>query len=287
MPAEQIEEANHLLASPPDIDLSVSQRLGFHVVARLAARHGIKVALGVTPGSGTTALVTLPPSLFSPLHSSAAATVTTTATVATTGLVTAGVAAASASPPRAVADKRAATQAKAPVEHRPAPEAAPRAANPVDWSGWWDPAVASAMPAFNPAPANGASPAANAFGSATNGFGPATNGFGSATNGFDPTANGLGSTPNGFEPAANGLGRASHANGSSRSVGGLGAVADGREPGAESTGPARDAYGLVANGSGQATLGTGPNGPQAALVPPPPTPARRPTASARPRSAPA
>ncbi len=160
MPAEQIEEANHLLASPPDIDLSVSQRLGFHVVARLAARHGIKVALGVTPGSGTTALVTLPPSLFSPLHSSAA-TVTTTATVASTGLVTAGVAAASASPPRAVADKRAATQAKAPVEHRPAPDAAARAANPVDWSGWWDPAVASAMPAFNPAPANGVSPAAN------------------------------------------------------------------------------------------------------------------------------
>ena len=37
-------------------------------------------------------------------------------------------------------------------------------------------------------------------------------------------------------------------------------MADGREPGAESTGPARDAYGLVANGSGQATLGTGPNG---------------------------
>ena len=41
MPAEQIEEANALLAAPPDIDLGVSQRLGFHVVARLAdaARH--------------------------------------------------------------------------------------------------------------------------------------------------------------------------------------------------------------------------------------------------------
>ena len=73
MPAEQIEEANALLASPPDIDVGMSQRLGFHVVARLATRHGIKVGLSVTPGSGTTALVSLPPSLFAPLYPAAAA----------------------------------------------------------------------------------------------------------------------------------------------------------------------------------------------------------------------
>ena len=197
----------------------------------------------------------------------------TTATVATTGLVTAGVAAASAAPPRAVADKRAATQANAPVEHRPAPEAAPRAANPVDWSGWWDPAVASAMPAFNPAPANGASSAANAFGSAanafgsaangfgsaTNGFGSATNGFGSATNGFDPTANGLGPTPNG-STCCNGLGRPprQRLQPECRRARGRGRRARARHRGHR---PGSDAYGLVANGSGQATLGTGPNGP--------------------------
>jgi len=298
MPAEQIEEANHLLAAPPDVDLSVSQRLGFHVVARLAARHGIKVVLSVTPGSGTTALVTLPPSLFSPLHSAVAAvtSTTTTTTTATAGLVTAG-AAASAAPARAVADKRAATQANTPAEHRPAPEAPRRAADQVDWSGWWDPAVASAMPAFNPAPANsfdptingfdlvanGFDPAASGVSSAAsgvssaasgvssaangvgvsptaNGFDPAANGVSSATNGFGPTPYGLGPTPNGLDPAVNGLGREGTANGSGRDVGWLEPAADGREPGAERTGTARDANGLGANGSGQAPLGTDLNG---------------------------
>ena len=41
MPPPQLAAANALLAKPPEVDLSVSQRLGFHVVARLAARHGI------------------------------------------------------------------------------------------------------------------------------------------------------------------------------------------------------------------------------------------------------
>ena len=72
MPPEQIDEYNALLATPLEIDLSISQRLGFHVVARLAARHGVKVSLSVTAGSGTTALVTLPPSMFAPLHPSLA-----------------------------------------------------------------------------------------------------------------------------------------------------------------------------------------------------------------------
>ena len=64
LPAEDLEAANRLLADPPDIDLAVHQRLGFHVVARLARRHGVGVALTPTPGSGTTAVVTLPASLF-------------------------------------------------------------------------------------------------------------------------------------------------------------------------------------------------------------------------------
>ena len=43
MPPAQLAAANALLAKPPEVDLSVSQRLGFHVVARLAARHRIGV----------------------------------------------------------------------------------------------------------------------------------------------------------------------------------------------------------------------------------------------------
>ena len=52
--------ANALLADPPEVDLAVSKRLGFHVVARLAKRHGIRVVLSPTPGSGITASIALP-----------------------------------------------------------------------------------------------------------------------------------------------------------------------------------------------------------------------------------
>ena len=133
MPADKIEEANTLLASPPEIDFSVSQRLGFHVVARLAARHGIRVALNVTPGSGTTALVTLPPSLFAPLHP--------TTTIGTHG-------------GRRTVEARSTTQV-VPVDTTPAAPQAAQVQGPRDgsWTGWWDPAIASALPAFNPAPA--------------------------------------------------------------------------------------------------------------------------------------
>ena len=64
MPADDLAEANQLLAHPGDLDLAVAQRLGFHVVARLATRHGIAVSLTATPGSGITAVVVLPASLF-------------------------------------------------------------------------------------------------------------------------------------------------------------------------------------------------------------------------------
>ena len=62
---EDLAEANDLLAHPREVDLSVSQRLGLHVVARLAQRHGIAVSLTPTPGCGVTAAVVLPPELFS------------------------------------------------------------------------------------------------------------------------------------------------------------------------------------------------------------------------------
>jgi signal transduction histidine kinase len=64
MRPEVIQETNRLLSHPPEVDLSVSQRLGFHVVARLAQRHGIEVSLTPTPGTGVTAVVVLPPELF-------------------------------------------------------------------------------------------------------------------------------------------------------------------------------------------------------------------------------
>ena len=64
MPPDELAAANQLLADPPEVDLSVSQRLGFHVVARLAQRHDIRVSLTPTPGCGLTAVVVLPAALF-------------------------------------------------------------------------------------------------------------------------------------------------------------------------------------------------------------------------------
>lgn len=45
MSEEQLAEANERLATPPDLDVSVTRRMGLYVVARLAKRHGIEVRL--------------------------------------------------------------------------------------------------------------------------------------------------------------------------------------------------------------------------------------------------
>lgn len=64
MPADQLTQANEVLAAPRDVDALVSNRLGLHVVSRLAHRYAIQVVLTATSGSGITAVVLLPPSLF-------------------------------------------------------------------------------------------------------------------------------------------------------------------------------------------------------------------------------
>ncbi|WP_155371830.1 sensor histidine kinase [Catellatospora vulcania] len=60
MPASAVDEANGRLADPPDFDPAHSSRLGLFVVARLAARHGIRVTLRPSPYGGLTAVVLLP-----------------------------------------------------------------------------------------------------------------------------------------------------------------------------------------------------------------------------------
>src|SRR5439155_1230674 len=44
MGAEEMAQANWRLANPPVVDVAVSRRMGLFVVARLAARHGIRAA---------------------------------------------------------------------------------------------------------------------------------------------------------------------------------------------------------------------------------------------------
>ncbi|MCC5577235.1 sensor histidine kinase [Microtetraspora sp. AC03309] len=61
---EEIDAINHMLASPPELDLADTDRLGLVVVARLASRHGVRVELRPSPFGGTTAIVLLPATLL-------------------------------------------------------------------------------------------------------------------------------------------------------------------------------------------------------------------------------
>jgi signal transduction histidine kinase len=60
MGAEEMAHANWRLDNPPVVDVAVSRRMGLFVVARLAARHGIRVRLRPASLGGLTALVWLP-----------------------------------------------------------------------------------------------------------------------------------------------------------------------------------------------------------------------------------
>ncbi|MFE4512856.1 sensor histidine kinase [Kitasatospora sp. NPDC056783] len=63
MTEEEYERLNEYLANPPELDVSAlgdDLRLGLFVVARLAARHDVRVALRPSPYGGTRAVVLLP-----------------------------------------------------------------------------------------------------------------------------------------------------------------------------------------------------------------------------------
>ena len=60
MDPQEMAHANWRLDNPPVVDVAVSRRMGLFVVARLAARHGIRVRLRSASLGGLTALVWLP-----------------------------------------------------------------------------------------------------------------------------------------------------------------------------------------------------------------------------------
>ncbi|HEX5595305.1 MAG TPA: nitrate- and nitrite sensing domain-containing protein [Micromonosporaceae bacterium] len=62
--AEQLAELNERLAKPPAVDVAVSRMMGLVVVARLAARHGVKVELRSSSDRGVIAEVTIPGSVL-------------------------------------------------------------------------------------------------------------------------------------------------------------------------------------------------------------------------------
>jgi signal transduction histidine kinase len=66
MSPEQYAELNDRLATPPMVDVAVSRMMGLVVVARLAARHGVKVELLPANERGTVADVLLPGGVLVP-----------------------------------------------------------------------------------------------------------------------------------------------------------------------------------------------------------------------------
>lgn len=65
MTSDELADANRRLNQVSSFDRESNKMLGFQVVARLAARHDIKVMLTTTPGgSGVTAIVRLPKSIL-------------------------------------------------------------------------------------------------------------------------------------------------------------------------------------------------------------------------------
>jgi signal transduction histidine kinase len=60
IPEGRLAEINRDLASPPDFDLSRSDRLGLFIAGRLAARHGITVTLRQSVYGGVAAVVVVP-----------------------------------------------------------------------------------------------------------------------------------------------------------------------------------------------------------------------------------
>jgi signal transduction histidine kinase len=68
MAPDEMAAFNAQLAAPPEFDLASSDQLGLFVTGKLAARHGIRVTLRVSPYRGTTAIVVLPWEIIVPEH---------------------------------------------------------------------------------------------------------------------------------------------------------------------------------------------------------------------------
>ena len=68
IPAAQLETINRRFAEPGQLTSDLARTMGLLVVARLAARHAIRVQLRSSQGGGTVALVRLSPDLLAPRH---------------------------------------------------------------------------------------------------------------------------------------------------------------------------------------------------------------------------
>jgi signal transduction histidine kinase len=124
---ELLSEINQQLASPPDFDLADADRLGLFVGGKLAARHGVRISLRLSPYGGITAIVLMPSSIVVPAGEAAAGPQPDTGLAsrrpAELDLTRAGVLAFTGQRPAQPSLSAAGQPAAAP--ERPAPAAAP------------------------------------------------------------------------------------------------------------------------------------------------------------------
>ncbi|WP_424185700.1 nitrate- and nitrite sensing domain-containing protein [Actinokineospora sp. G85] len=168
---DELADANRRLADSGTVDASTARRMGLFVVGRLAARHGVRVALRAGNQSGTRATVVIPPEL-----------------------VTANVIGLPAVPPKPASPPPAAESRRPPHANGSGVNGAGVNGSPVNGSP------------VNGSPVNGsATNGSAARGSAANGT--AVNGRGGAVNGTRKPNGSNGSTVNGRPTTESGLPR--------------------------------------------------------------------------------
>ncbi len=124
MSAEELSSANARLARVSAFEQESSRMLGFHVISRLAARHGIKVMLTATPGGrGTTAIVRLPAAV---MDAQAVATI-----IATSQMPAMPASAPPVAPPPPAAPQPSAYQPAPPPVYQPQPAPAEMPASDI------------------------------------------------------------------------------------------------------------------------------------------------------------
>jgi signal transduction histidine kinase len=160
MGAEEMAHANWRLDNPPVVDVAVSRRMGLFVVARLAARHGIRVRLRPAPAGGLTALVWLPDEVVSHESEPAgtgsrrfeAASAAGAAMVVVPGTVEDMISPAEQEILAARAPKFASLQAESETNGKLGPRRIPGAGPRPGQQNWGSPATTSPLPAFGSSP---------------------------------------------------------------------------------------------------------------------------------------
>jgi signal transduction histidine kinase len=247
--AGQLRTINEQLAQPPDFDLANADQLGLFVVGKLAARHGVRVALRPSPYGGTTAVVLMPNSIVVPANETEADTQPDLRP------------AIGRSPGLDLrhADTLALTGRRSAQPSLPGGPAAE--AETIDGgSGFALGAVGSALASGGTAPGRSGydlSSSSNAMDSASAGrdtsrFAPTQPGIGSGQSGF-------GSGQSGFGSGVSGIG--SDASSFSPGPAGPGSGASGTGSGASSFSPGPAGFGSGAPGPGPAPSGPSPGPP--------------------------